>query len=206
MCHKICDTDRVIKWELPVDRRVAATRRAVLDAALTVALSEGIAAVTPTRIATEAGVGRRTIYRHWRTTEQLIADAFADASYPSYAPTGVTLDDVRSHLGELARALNVGPLARVLHLLGERSTMDDGIAAVRARLVHEGCAPLAAVLRSAGVPRDQTDLLVPLIEGALMHRALVVGEPITDELIDEAVEVAHQLLLRYGVEAKISSA
>ncbi len=173
-----------------MDARITRTRETALRTALRLLLSEGLAAVTPTRVAEESGLGRRTIYRHWPTAEALVVDALGDASYPTYAPTGDLATDVRAHLTQLRDALERGPLAHILHALGERAAVDADAARVRRRLTSKGCEPLRVVLRRAGLDGDALEGVVARIEGPLMHRALVTGDPITDDLIEAGVHLA----------------
>ncbi len=171
-----------------MDARIARTRESVLAAARAVLLDEGLVAITPTRVAEVSGVARRTIYRHWPTTDELVHDALASASFPTYARTGRLETDVRAHLEQLRDALQHGPLATILLALGERAAVDEGMRALRARLVDEGCAPLRALLIDHGARPDEVDDLVLEIEGPVMTTALVHGRPASDALLARIVE------------------
>ena len=171
-----------------MDARIARTRESVLAAARTVLLDEGLLAVTPTRVAEVSGVARRTIYRHWPSADELLHDALASASFPTYARTGRLETDVRAHLEQLRDALQHAPLAAILLALGERAAVDDGMRALRARLVEQGCAPLRTMLFEHGVAPAEVDDLVPEPEGPVMTSALVHARPASDALITRLVE------------------
>lgn len=164
-----------------MDARITRTRTAVLDAARSVLLTEGLTAITPTRIAEVSGVARRTLYRHWPSPDDLLHDALAGASFPTYARTGDLAVDLQAHLRQLRDALTHGPLAYILHALGERAAVDPALAALRDRLVASGCAPLRTLLAEHGADGALVDELVLDLEGPLFSAALVHGTPVTDE-------------------------
>ncbi|MFN4001727.1 TetR/AcrR family transcriptional regulator [Microcella sp.] len=171
-----------------MDARIARTRESVLAAARAVLLDEGLVAITPTRVAEVSGVARRTIYRHWPNADELLHDALASASFPTYARTGRLTTDVRAHLEQLRDALQHGPLATILLALGERAAVDDGMRALRARLVEQGCAPLRALFVEHGVATAEVDDLVLELEGPIMTSVLVHARPASDALIARLVE------------------
>lgn len=171
-----------------MDARIARTRESVLAAARTVLLDEGLVAVTPTRVAEVSGVARRTIYRHWPSADELLHDALASASFPTYVRTGDLAADLRTHLEQLRAALHPGPLAFILLAMGERAAVDADMRALRSRLVAQGCAPLRAMLLDHGVPSAQVDDLVLEIEGPVMTSALVHGRAASDDLLGVIVE------------------
>lgn len=173
-----------------MDARITRTRAAVLEAARSVLLAEGLTAVTPTRVAEVSGVARRTLYRHWPSPDDLLHDALAGASFPTYARTGDLATDLRAHLEQLRMALERGPLAYILHALGERAAVDAGLARLRARLIASGCAPLRDLLAEHGADASEVDELVLDLEGPLFSSALVHGTPVTDAHLDRLVQGA----------------
>ncbi len=164
-----------------MDARITRTRTAVLDAARAVLLADGLAAVTPTRVAEVSGVARRTIYRHWPSPDDLLHDALAGASFPTYERTGDLATDLHAHLEQLRAALTHGPLAYILHALGERAAIEPTLASLRARLVDSGCAPLRDLLAEHGASVPLIDELVLDLEGPVFSAVLVHGVPVTDE-------------------------
>lgn len=173
-----------------MDARITRTRAAVLDAARSVLLAEGLTAVTPTRVAEVSGVARRTLYRHWPSPDDLLHDALAGASFPTYARTGDLAADLRAHLAQLRDALTQGPLAYILHALGERAAVDPTLARLRTRLIASGCAPLRELLAAHGAADPLIDELVLDLEGPLCSSALVHGTPVTDAHLAHLVQRA----------------
>ena len=62
------------------DRKRAATRRQIADAAARFATEHGIAATTADDIADAAGVGRATLFRHFESKELAIATGLSDVA------------------------------------------------------------------------------------------------------------------------------
>jgi AcrR family transcriptional regulator len=115
------------------------SRDGVIRAAILRLLADvGYSALTMDAVASEAGVGKATIYRRWRTKEELVVDTIADlnAEQAGAPDTGALATDVREllhsmvalvngpagaatqallssmqHQPELARAFRAGPLA-----------------------------------------------------------------------------------------------
>jgi AcrR family transcriptional regulator len=84
---------------------------AIRAAILRVLAHEGYAALTMDAVATEAGVGKATIYRRWRTKSELVADAVvALGDQETVVPDGGSLEaDLRQLMRWLVTAVN-GPM------------------------------------------------------------------------------------------------
>jgi AcrR family transcriptional regulator len=92
---------------------------AIRAAILTVLADAGYAGLTMDAVAAEAGVGKATIYRRWRTKSDLVADAVRslDAAPDATPDTGSLEEDLRILLHGLVATVN-GPLgAATLSLL-----------------------------------------------------------------------------------------
>jgi AcrR family transcriptional regulator len=70
-------------------------RGAIVDATLALLAENGFQAATMDAIASLAGVGKNTIYRRWRSKEELIADALRELAP---APTPTAQGDLRALL------------------------------------------------------------------------------------------------------------
>ncbi|MFE0459828.1 TetR/AcrR family transcriptional regulator [Kitasatospora sp. NPDC058965] len=97
------------------------SRRAILDAALELAVRDGYARVTVDAIAAAAGVGKQTIYRWWPGKASVLLEALNDRTGPAR--------DVPNS-GDLGRDLTSGTQA-VVRLL------DSGLGTVWRALVAE---------------------------------------------------------------------
>jgi AcrR family transcriptional regulator len=182
-----------VSVERHVDPRVERTRTRVLAAARALFLTDGLGALTHLEVSRRSGVGRRTLYRHWPTTDDLVHDTLASANFPRGERVGDLDTDLRAHLRALRRALVDGPLAFVIHALGERAAIRPELRDVRDRLVTEGCAPVREILRDAiadrSLPADlDVEATAAQLEGPLFYRALVLAEPIPDAAVDDLVD------------------
>ena len=69
------------------DRRTQRTRAALLEAFRVIMLDEGFEAVTPTRLAAAANVGRSTFYEHFASVEELLGASIGRLLGPLAAST-----------------------------------------------------------------------------------------------------------------------
>ncbi len=96
------------------------SRDGVIRAAILRLLAEvGYGALTMDAVAAEAGVGKATIYRRWRTKQDLVVDTIADLNRDEASPpdTGSLEGDLRQMLHRLVAVIS-GPLgAATLSLL-----------------------------------------------------------------------------------------
>ena len=101
------------EYRSPVrDQAKVATREKIVDAVVRVVLDDGIHAFTVQNVADKAGVSHRTVYRHFKTREELLAGLAAsleakaeEASLPSYP---VTVDDIINAVGPSFEAMGEG--------------------------------------------------------------------------------------------------
>lgn len=175
------------------DPRAVRSHERVLAAARELFLEQGVAGLTHLELARRSGVGRKTIYRHWPTTDELIHDTLDSANFPQASRIGDLRTDLVAHLEALRHALTVGPLAFVIHSLGAQAAIKPELAAVRDRLTKQGCAPVREILREAA-ERNQLDRGIDIehaaaqLEGPLFYRSLVLNEPTPEAAITELVD------------------
>lgn len=152
----------------------------------------GLDAVTHLELSRRSGVGRKTIYRHWPTTDDLVHATLDSMNLPHAARTGDLQTDLVAHLEALRGALVDGPLAFVIHALAERSTVQPSLQPVRRRLIEEGCQPIRDILHDA---IESGELLTSVdieqaageLEGPLFYRVLVLDEAVTASAVTETV-------------------
>ena len=85
------------------------SRDGVIRAAILSLLAEvGYGALTMDAVAAEAGVGKATIYRRWRTKEDLVVDTIAEVNRAEMTvpDTGSLEDDVRAMLYTVVAGIN----------------------------------------------------------------------------------------------------
>jgi AcrR family transcriptional regulator len=171
------------------------SRDGVIRAAILRLLADvGYGALTMDAVAAQAGVGKATIYRRWRTKEDLVVDTIAELHHMGAATpdTGSLEGDLRQLLHALVSVVT-GPLgAATLSLLSTvphqpalaaafragpigvwRAAFDEVWARAEARgEVRSGAGPLAAEATSA----------------LLVQRWLLTGAPVDDTFADDVLQ------------------
>jgi len=173
---------------------VERTRRIVLAAALDILRDEGWDALTQTRAAERAGVGRATVYRHWPNVSDLLFDALSEAELKDHTvPTGDLQRDLINELLAFRRSMGTGQTGRIMTALIDRAEWDDDLAAIRRRLAANGTSVLQRILRTArnrgDLPSAGDDqLLIPQLVGPLTFRRFFTGRPITKRFVTDVVD------------------
>src|SRR3712207_1714134 len=96
------------------------SRDGVIRAAILKLLADvGYGALTMDAVASEAGVGKATIYRRWRTKQELVVDTISDlnAAQAQAPDTGSLEGDLREFLHTLVDVVNGPTGAATLSLL-----------------------------------------------------------------------------------------
>jgi AcrR family transcriptional regulator len=175
------------------------SRDGVIRAAILRLLAEvGYGALTMDAVAAEAGVGKATIYRRWRTKEDLVVDTISDLNQELATPpdTGSLEGDLRE-LTDSMRAVITGPTgAATLSLL---STMPHQPALAKAfqegplRIWRNVFAEVWARAEQRGEvgPGTAGSILAETTTALMVQRWLMTGLPIdqafTDEMLDTVV-------------------
>ena len=180
------------------------SRDGVIRAAILRLLADvGYGALTMDAVAAEAGVGKATIYRRWRTKQDLVVDTIAELNREEAPPadTGTVEGDLRQILQSLVTVIN-GPMGSAM--LSLLSTMPHQPALAEA--FRQG--PLA-VWRSAfeqmwtrGQERGEvpagapTYLIGDAISAPLVQRWLLTGEPVDEQFADDVLRTVAMPLIR----------
>ncbi len=178
----------------PIKRRGEHVRRAVLAATVDLLVSEGLPGTTVGAVAQSAGVHETSVYRRWKTRENLLADAVsqhADDAIPM-PDTGRVRDDLAVFFGAVARFLS-SPLGRTLVHIGltRHDSLDDQ------RLQHDWTSRMdrgESIVRR-GIERGElpagTDphLVVEAVASALIVRVLVAGGQLDDDLAPRLIDL-----------------
>lgn len=170
------------------------TREVVLRHVRELVRSEGTHAITPQRVASDTGVSRSTLHRHWPDVRSLLLDAVAEPDPVQELPM---LGDLRLDLGLGLHYLRVNISDRqtvgvIVSLLGE-SVFDDEFGTILRRHTDVHLDRLRRVLdagQSDGTLRSDIDLHVAsaCLAGPLFFRRLVLGEEITPEFVEAVVD------------------
>ena len=164
----------------------------ILRAAYRLLKRVGLEGMTTTELAHEAGVSTATLYRRWRTKEELAFDAYlahVEARTPHPSESGPALDLLRAHYVSAAKAV-AGAEGRVLASLIDSARRSR---AVKKSLLRRFLRPRRTQVRklleraaSEGMLRTDVDpeLLLDAIYGSLYFRLLVGHAPVTQEFAE----------------------
>ncbi|GGZ02653.1 TetR/AcrR family transcriptional regulator [Streptomyces poonensis] len=182
-------------------------RQAVLAATVEILSAEGLAGTTVAAVARSAGVHETSVYRRWKTRENLILDALTaevDTALP-IPDTGRVDEDLVRYFRSLARLLGTAQGRALLRLSVEyednartsgNAESDDGMLDDRRGLYWSERLRRAAVMVRRGVGRGElaadTDpgLLIEAVSGPLFVRALLSGAPLDEPLVRGLVALA----------------
>ena len=183
------------------------SRDGVIRAAILQLLADvGYGALTMDAVAAEAGVGKATIYRRWRTKQDLVVDTISDlnAAEAQSPDTGSLEGDLRQMLHLLVGVVNGPTGAATLSLL---STVPRHPALAEA--FRNG--PLAvwrqsfekvwenAEARGEIGPGFRTSVAAESISALLVQRWLLTGRPVDEAYADEVLDTVIMPLARASV-------
>ncbi len=172
-----------------LDPRVERTQQRVFEATLAILASDGLPAVTHTRVAEDSGVGRATLYRHWPDVSALLVDALA-SRHPALAAEVQDDLDLRSAATALVAGavatLRDDPIAPALLALLARADHDPLLAEVREAMAQRMGGVIDAVLLAAQgrgeVPGDlDLDRATAMLAGPVFFARLVLARPFDEQ-------------------------
>jgi AcrR family transcriptional regulator len=176
--------------------REARADRAIVTATLELMAEHGVHALRMDDVADRAGVGKATIYRRYRSKEQLVTDAVgALVSEIEIPDSGSTRTDLLALMRE-AVELYSGSLAAGLMptVIDEMSRNAEFAAVARDRVLTARRAALRSVF-DRGVLRGDlrgdldVELALDVLGGAVFYRLLVTGGPIDERLAENVVDL-----------------
>jgi AcrR family transcriptional regulator len=138
-------------WNGP-DRRTERTRHAAVGAFIDLLFEQGYEAVTMAAVAERAGLGRSTVYEHFRTKDALLEASLAGpigvlaADPPDAAALGALAEHVRERAGQVRLVLAQPLRSRIAGVLAGR---------IEARLRAAGMAAGPAQLRALTTAEGQ---------------------------------------------------
>jgi AcrR family transcriptional regulator len=170
--------------------------RAILSAALQLMAETGVHDLRMDDVASRAGVGKATIYRRYRSKDELTTAAVAGLVSEITVPdTGRTRTDLLALMRRAVEVYRGSVEAAVMPSLVEAMSRDAELA----RSVREGfLAGRRAALRAVverGIERGDlrrdldVDLALDVLGGPLFYRLLITGGPIDEPLADGVVEL-----------------
>jgi AcrR family transcriptional regulator len=179
------------------------SRDGVIRAAILSLLADvGYGALTMDAVAAQAGVGKATIYRRWRTKEDLVVDTIAELHQIDSVPpdTGSLEGDIRVLLHSLVAVVS-GPLgAATLSLLSTVPHQPALAEAFRAGPIGVWRAAFDDVWARAAergeVRPGAGSLAAEATSALLVQRWLLTGQPVDDTFADQVLEEVVLPLLR----------
>ena len=170
--------------------------RAILDATLRLIAERGVNELRIDDVAERARVGKATIYRRYRSKDELVGAAVTSlVSEISIPDTGSTEGDLRELMRNAVRVYRGSLEAGVMPGLVDAMSHDPALArAVREGFLKRRRAALAAVLER-GVERGDLrpdldlELALDVLGGPLFYRLLITGGPIDNSLADGVAEL-----------------
>ncbi|MEC4017580.1 TetR/AcrR family transcriptional regulator [Streptomyces sp. H27-D2] len=164
--------------------RDAGRDRALLEATLAVLYEKGYGGLTTAAVAKRAGVSTATLYRRWRSKEDLVIGTAAQwaRDLGPGEDTGTLEGDLAALLRDKAETLD-GPGGRLLHVLIGESAHNRTLARVLDTAVVQPVRDRAAdvvrraVARGDIAPLDDAHVLADLVVGAMVSRVFLTPGP-----------------------------
>ncbi len=184
-----------------VNPRTTRVRQVILDAAISLLITEGASALTAVRIAEETGVARTTIYRHWTDTTALLLDAI-DRLVSPHVPTSITdnlEEDLATALSTLRMRMTKRPFRIVFAALLDHANRNREAVAAQRRFVTGVLQPLQDILTNAKgrevLPSTvDVETASAQLAGPLFFRYVMLRATISDQLISQTItHFLHQM-------------
>jgi AcrR family transcriptional regulator len=177
----------------PVEAR---PRQAAIEATLELVAEHGLIGLTTNAVAERAGISKATMYRRWRSKEELLVDAVdALVSEISVPDTGSTREDLFALMTSAVEVYSGSVEAGVMPSLVDAMSRDPELArAVREGFLAGRRSALRVVLER-GVARGDlradidAELALDVLGGPLFYRLLVTGGPIDERLATGVAEL-----------------
>ena len=176
------------------DPRIERSRIVILEAAVEELAAEGYGGVTIESVAARAGVGKSTIYRHWRDKLDLIADAFEtfhEQMVPDLSDRSAR-EAVELLIGHVAEVVVDSTFSRCIPALIEGAERDSRVREFHHRYSVERRQALVDLI-ARGVNDGEfragldPELATVALLGVLFYRRLMTGEPFDPATAGELV-------------------
>ncbi|MEV6057816.1 TetR/AcrR family transcriptional regulator [Streptomyces sp. NPDC052107] len=185
------------------DPRLLRSREAMVAAATALLTESGLEAVTHQTVATRAGVGRATVYRHWPSLLDLRLAAL-EAGMPPLPPVPEEIRaaagndpraEITHHMSVLAERWDDEQAGAVLAAILGGSRHDDGIRRLRESLVSQIADALrpavaAAVQRGELRPDITPETLAMATAGPLFFERFLAGNRLGRDTVENVVDAA----------------
>lgn len=168
------------------------SERAILDAAYSILLEDGLDAVTVEAIAKRARVSKVTIYRWWPNRAAVIMSAFLDKARDALPyPEVFTAEDLKLRLRQMADQF-AGPIGTMICAIVAAGQSDPEIArAFREGYIlarrEQGVMIFSRAMERGVIRTGDPDAALDLMYGPLYFRLLVGHKPLDELFLDSHV-------------------
>lgn len=187
--------------------RSATAQQKVRDTAGELLFEAGISGFTVDEIARRSGVAKTTIYRHWPSVHALLVDTVACQIEGFSTPdTGSLYNDLRALFGNVVPLSDMVGRRRMMLGLLYAATDDPPLHDALSNLMLQRTEPLRNVLvraRQRGELRADIgiDDAVDAVEGPMISRFMLRGEPFSDQALDALLDIVAAGLTRTSSSA-----
>lgn len=176
--------------------RSARADAAIVEAVRELLAEEGYASLSVERVAQRAGVSKATIYRRYPSKASLVAETLHEhkQSTVTYQDTGDLKGDLVRYLTAVAKAMSSDDGHIMAGLVSELARNPELADAMRDQYIEPRRQQMLEIFRRAverGELRDDIDprILGDVLVGALQHRFLVTGDPLTRKVAEQIADV-----------------
>jgi AcrR family transcriptional regulator len=177
--------------------RSAEADRAILRATVDLLADEGYGGMTMEGVACRAGVGKATVYRRWASKSALVVDAISACKENGFCPpdTGSAREDLLAFVRGFMNLLRSSDAGRVMPaLVAELARHTELAEAFRDGFIQPRRARVLEAVRR-GIDRGEVrpdvdpELVADGVVALLMHRFLITGMEIDDDLPERVLEL-----------------
>jgi AcrR family transcriptional regulator len=184
--------------------RRSATGHAILKATREILAQAGVHGLTVEGVAEQSGIAKTTIYRRWRSKEDLALAALLEVirEEPPARHLGSTRAALKTYLGQVIKNVNSRLYGRILRGLISEMAIDRELArGFREQVLARRIAAIRGLLlrgieRGELQPDLDMEIAIELLLGPIYYRLLMSGEPLTNAYIDRLVRA----VMAYGRE------
>ena len=178
--------------------RRSATGHAILKATREILAQGGVQGLTIEGVAERSGVAKTTIYRRWRSKEDLALAALLAVirEEPPPRQLGSTEAVLAAYLGQLVKNVNSKLYGRILRGLISEMAVDPMLArGFREQVLARRLAAMTGLL-ARGIERGELrpdldmEIAIDLLLGPIYYRLLVSGQPLTRAFVDRLIHAA----------------
>lgn len=172
------------------------TREKILKAAYEILNEVGFMDLTIEGVAARAEVGKPTIYRRWKNKTALAMDAFLEAVNPELAfpDSGSVKQDFREQMQKLVKLMNSSRGEVLANVIGCGQADNELIEVYRKNWLTPRREDAKQIFQR-GVERGElregvdAEVAIDALYSPLFYRLLLKHQPLTDEFVDELLDV-----------------